>query len=494
MIGHQKEPHMSNAIRDFEPKAVWKAFEELSAIPRCSKCEADVMAFVRAKAQSAGLELRSDAVGNIVVILPATPGKEGIPGIVVQGHVDMVCEKNSGTVHDFSTDPISLVVDGDWLKADGTTLGADNGVAVAMMLALMETPEIAHGPLELLFTVDEETALTGAMQLDPSIITHKLLLNLDSEEEGYFYIGCAGGNDTEGKLPLTWEDAPSGMKAVELAITGLNGGHSGTEIHRELGNPLVLAGRLLQDILELGARLFYADGGDKHNAIPREAFLKFLVKETSLDALKTLVRQRNADFINEFSGLEPGLTLEIRDCGTEEGQKVLTQTSANQLADVMNAMPHGVLGMSRAVSGLVSTSTNFAAMHFAGDHAHFLTSQRSDVASLLKAAAERVASIFRLAGGSADFARGYPGWEPNASSPLLKTAVSQYESLTGKQPIITTIHAGLECGVIGDRCGGMDMLSFGPDIRGAHTPKETVSISSTKRVFDFFCRLLISFG
>jgi dipeptidase D len=396
--------------------------------------------------------------------------------------------------HDFAVDPIKLKIEGEWLTAEGTTLGADNGIAVAVMLALIVSDDIPHGPLELLFTIDEETGLTGALELDPAIITHRRMINVDSEEEGYFYIGCAGGIETIGTLPLEWEAAPAGMESLVLSVTGLNGGHSGADIHKQLGNSLVLATRILAKLPLDDIRLFDISGGDKHNAIPREAFIAMLVPAgVSGEIRKTAARMEKL-FHGEFGKTEEQLSVSV-EAGTAvpSSGKVITAASASRLAQMMYAIPHGVQTMSRAVEGLVSTSTNFASLRIVDGAVRVLTSQRSDIKSQVDDIANRVATAFRLAGGSAEFVREYPGWQPDTESQLLAQAVAAYEKRTGSAPVITTIHAGLECGVIGAKCGGMDMISMGPDIRGAHTPEERVNIASTARVFEFFKELLVTF-
>ncbi len=483
---------MSQSILENEPTILWKEFAAISAIPRCSKCEDEVVAYIISQAEARGHEIRRDPIGNVVVAIPATPGHESTPGIVVQGHVDMVCEQNSGTGHDFARDPISLVVDGEWLKAKGTTLGADNGIAVAAMLALINSDEIQHGPLELLFTIDEETGLTGAIELDPSIITHKRMINLDSEEEGIFYIGCAGGKETIGTLPVQHEKAPEGLAMGRIAITGLNGGHSGSDIHKQLGNSLVLAARILRELPLDSLHLVDVRGGDKHNAIPREAFIDFLCPENLAAGIRSTIKTLETSFKAEFGKTESGLSvaLELSSGGEDYPSTVLSGASAKTLATMMYCIPHGVQTMSRAIPGLVSTSTNFASLRISQGQVKILTSQRSDIQSQSDDIANRVASAFLLAGGNAEFTREYPGWEPDPDSALLASAVTAYQKKNGKKPIITSIHAGLECGVIGAKCGGMEMISLGPDIRGAHTPEERVHIASTARVFEFFTELL----
>lgn len=481
-------------ISDREPRLMWQEFQAISNIPRCTGAEAAVLAYISRQAGDRGFETRSDAAGNLLVHLPPTPGCDQVPGMVIQGHVDMVCEQNMGTGHDFGEDPIRLEIDGGWLRAEGTTLGADNGIAVAMMLALIKG-DYAHGPLELLFTLDEEGGLIGALKLDPAMLGYRRMINLDSEEEGIFYIGCAGGMETAGSLPLDWEAAPAGLLHCRLTVTGLGGGHSGTEIHRQPGNSLVLAGRLLHELPADTLRLSAIFGGDRHNAVPREAVIDFLLPESAKATVEEILRNCEQDFRREFAAsknnTEENLAIIFKLQDAKYPSRVLTAGCQKKLSQLLLAIPHGVLSMSRVIDGLVAASTNFASIRITDGNLQVLTSQRSDVQSLIDDAGRRVAAPFFLAGGSAHFAREYPGWQPNPDSALLQAALEAWEEEHGKKGRVMTIHAGLECGVIGAKFDSMDMISFGPDITGAHTPEEAVNIDSCRRVFEFLLKLLV---
>lgn len=479
-----------NTIVQQDPQQVWKQFEAISAIPRCSKCEDGIIAYLKKLAESRGLQSTTDGVGNLIVRLPGTPGYEDRPGTILQGHVDMVCEKNRETTFDFEREGIRLEVREDWLSAQGTTLGADNGIAVAYMAALM-VGDYPHGPLELLFTVDEETGLTGAMGLDASLIQYRQLLNIDTEEEGHFCIGCAGGKETIGTRPFTREiGIPEGMQPVEISITGLRGGHSGADIHMELGNALVLMGRIMRDLsVWSGYRLVTVVGGDKHNAIPREAFLRCYIPSEMVSELSDCLITWKQTFLGELGTEDAGLAIEMHSL---ESENTPAMTPADQRAVelLLQSVPHGILGWSRTMPGMVSTSTNLAAVKIQGDAMEVLTSQRSDIQSLRDQAAFQVGSVFKACGFGVEYTREYPSWTPDPNSPLLKLAVESYKNATGNTPEVEAIHAGLECGVIGDKIPGIRMLSFGPDIRGAHTPQERVNIPSVARTWEFLLTLL----
>jgi dipeptidase D len=485
---------MNDAIRMLQPERVWKQFAAISEIPRCSKREEAVRNYVINEADRLGLTWKTDSTGNVVVYRPGAPSRKSTPTVVIQGHLDMVCEKNMGTVHDFDCDPITLVRDGEWLRADNTTLGADNGIAVAMMLALLEADDLELGPLECLFTVDEETGLTGALHLDPSLIAGRTLINLDSEEEGFFCIGCAGGRNTYGTFPLVWLSVGDAdgvvQKAVEVRVRGLKGGHSGADIHLGRGNSLVLGGRLLGEIHREVPEMCLADisGGDKHNAIPREFRAVLLLPADRIEAIAPLVAAFQAVLLDELGDLDDAVRVEWEEVSLPE--RYLSPGDTRRIINLMKAMPHGVLGMSREVPGLVETSTNFAAIRVEKGSVSVLTSQRSSRGSLIAAAAESVGAVMTLAGGDVRFGEAYPAWPPRPGSPLLDTAVRVYRDNFGKEPEVGAFHAGLECGVIADRVGEMDMISFGPEMAGVHTPEERIHIESTERTWRLLVALL----
>ncbi|MCB0273653.1 MAG: aminoacyl-histidine dipeptidase [Calditrichaeota bacterium] len=482
---------MKDAIAGLNPELLWKHFYEMSQIPRCSKHEEKIRQYVIDFAERKGFKYRMDETLNVVVEKPATPGRENAPIVVLQGHLDMVCEKNKDVQHDFSKDPIKLLRKGDWMTADGTTLGADNGIGVAAALAVLDGDDVQHGPLECLFTMDEETGLTGAINLSDKILHGKILINMDSEEDGAFYIGCAGGRDTEIFLPLETEPVPAGYTVQRLRLGGLQGGHSGLMIHTGLGNGIKLLGRFLGDVAkDLGLRLMHIDGGSKHNAIPRECDAIVALPSGNLGALKDKAAAYQKIYHGELHLADPGVFLRVDGDGFENDGKMFTEKLHNQTINAIIAMPHGVMAMSLAVPGLVETSNNMAVIKTDHKRVSVLTSQRSSVQSALEGITQNVAAVGQLASGDIEFHNGYPAWQPNPESKLLKVAESVWEEQFGNKPEVKAIHAGLECGIIGDKFPGMDMLSFGPTIEGAHSPDEKVQISTVERFWKFLKALL----
>ncbi len=481
--------HNRKVISGSAPEDLWSEFAALAAIPRCSKHEAEAREYVTKRADALGLEHATDAAGNLVVRKPASPGFEERPTVVLQAHLDIVCEKNADTEHDFATQGVRFRREGDRLTAEGSTLGADNGIAVAAILAVL-SGEYRHGPLEALFTVDEETGLTGARDLDPRLITGKLLINLDSEEEGSFTIGCAGGINTKGYLPVEFQDSGGGGTPIRFAVRGLCGGHSGIEIHKGLGNAISLAARVLAVLSqEHGLALAELRGGEKHNAIPRECFTSGVLTAGRFQDAEQRVGELERALRNEYRAVEPNLRLELKQI-TDPPTRTVEPGRTAAIARLLRVLPHGVLAMSAEVPELVESSTNLAAVELKESELQILTSQRSSVATRVTEASGRVAAAVELAGGRAETNGGYEPWEPNPDSLLLAKARTLYREREGSEPKIGVIHAGLECGVIGVKCDGMEMLSFGPDIRGAHSPDESVSIRSTERVFAFLTALL----
>lgn len=482
---------MKEAIEGLKPQELWNQFYEISQIPRCSRHEEKVREYVIGVAKRNGLEYKMDAAGSVVIKKPATPGYENAPTVVLQSHLDMVCEKNKDTEHDFSKDPIKLVRDGDWIKADGTTLGSDNGIGVAAALAVLESKSVKHGPLELLFTIDEETGLTGATELASDMLEGRILLNMDSEEDGAIYIGCAGGRDTEFFFKLETEPVPSGDQAVRIRVGGLQGGHSGLQINEGLGNAIKLLNRFLWDVApKVNLCVAHIDGGSKHNAIPRECDAVAYLPADQVGVLKSHAADYQKIFKNEFALVDKDVFVQVETEGFDAPGSVFTTTLQDRLLNMMYAMPHGVLAMSHAVEGLVETSTNLAVVKTGDDNVAVLTSQRSSVPSGLDDVANMVAAVGKLAGTEIHQGNGYPAWQPNPDSPLLKTAKDVYKELYGKEPEVKAIHAGLECGIIGDKFPGMDMISFGPTILGAHSPDERVQISTVEKFWDFLTALL----
>ncbi len=480
----------TSAIDGLTPPLVWKYFAELARIPRCSKHEAAAARFVLDTARRLGLPAKQDQYGNVVVKKPASPGRERVPSVCLQGHLDMVCEKNADKVHDFSKDPITLVRRGDVLMADGTTLGADNGIAVATNLAIMEDTSLVHGPLELLFTVDEETGLTGAHHLQPGFVESRTLLNLDSEEEGALYVGCAGGRDTVARWPAAYEAAPAGAVALDLTVAGLRGGHSGLEIDKGRGNAIKILNRILIALADAcGARLASVNGGNKRNAIPREASALVLVPRTRLAAAQALVDTWQATVRDELKSVEPDLRVSAEPARARR-PRVLTRKLQKQVTRVIAALPHGVIKMSADIPGLVETSTNVAVVSTTPRQVELATSQRSSVASELDEIAQTVRTIMTFGGADVEPSAGYPGWKPNLESPILKLAVATYKQLYGKEPEVKAVHAGLECGIIGEKYPGIDMVSFGPTLEGVHSPEEKIYVDTVPRFWDFLTAIL----
>jgi len=473
-------------LEQLEPRLVWKHFDAIRQIPRPSKHEERIAANVVSWARGKGFEVKRDAAANVVVRVPATPGHEKAPVIVLQGHLDMVPEKNSDVEFDFLKDPIQVRVVGDYVYATGTTLGADNGIGVAAAMAVAEDTSAVHGPLELLFTVDEETGLTGAMQLDAKLLTGRTLLNLDTEEDAALYIGCAGGADTHASFTISRKDTRDGTLALRIAVRGLRGGHSGVDIHENRGNALKFLVRALDAIRQRGVRFAVVSlgGGSKHNAIPREADAVVRIAPHNRAKLRKAVEATAALLKEEFGEIDPQARIEVSPVEDDaDNRRVWRPKDAERILDALLACPHGVLAMSRAVAGLVETSNNLAVVAANGDTLEVTTSSRSSVMPSLAAVTGQIAAAFRLAGAEVELHDGYPGWKPNPGSAVLKTVERVYEHEFGVKPHVKAIHAGLECGLIGERCPGMDMVSLGPQIESPHSPDERVQISTVGKFY-----------
>jgi dipeptidase D len=490
MRTEEGETNVSNAIEGLQPKRVWEYFAEISGIPRGSKNEAAISKHVLETARRLNLQARADKLGNVVVRKPASAGKEGAHRICLQGHLDMVCEKNKETVHDFLKDPIDLVRKGDVLMANGTTLGADNGIAVATNLAIMEDASLVHGPLEFLFTIDEETGLTGASGLGPDFLESRTLINLDSEEEGALYVGCSGGRDTHGFWKLAAEASPKGTVPHLVKVGGLRGGHSGLEIEKNRGNAVKILNRVLIELAGLGGRIASMEGGNKHNAIPREAEAVVYLPKSKWEKAVAEVGAVNRTIKAEVATVEPDLSITIEmQKGSKRG-KVLTRALQAKILNTIAALPHGVMKMSSDIPGLVETSTNVAVVKTDRKGITVVTSQRSSVASEILDVCQTVKAVFLLGGATIKQGDGYPGWKPDLASPILQTAKSAYKSLYGKEPEVKAIHAGLECGIIGERYPGMDMVSMGPTLEGVHSPDEKIHIDSVGKYWSFLLEIL----
>jgi dipeptidase D len=468
-----------------EPKTLWRYFAELSLIPRDSKQEARAAEYIAHTARRLGLAYKTDTVGNVLV---AKPGLAPNDKLILQAHLDMVCEKDKATSHDFSKDSITLVRDGDWIKAAGTTLGADNGIGVAAMLAIMEDSCLTHPDLELLFTVDEETGLTGAMLMETGFVSGRTLINLDSEDEHTLTIGCAGGKDTVLTLSLVYDDAPPEYVPVLVCVKGLRGGHSGTDISAGRGNALKLLVRVLTG---MGQPFALADihGGNKRNAIPREAQALIYIDPHSREVLQEHAARWNTLLRQELKGIDDGVEITATD-GEDGGERmVIASEDKARILDMLAALPHGVIGVNLDVP-TVTTSTNLAICEVTGGRLKIATNQRSTLVTLRDALAAQVASVARLAGAACEHTHAYPAWRPDFDSRILGVAKTVYREHFRAEPKLIVIHAGLECGVIGDKLGGIDMISIGPTIEQAHSPSEKVSIASVERFWGYLGRLL----
>lgn len=468
------------SLSGLQPKILWKHFDKIRSIPHCSGHEDKLAEYLIAYAKGKGLDAEKDESGNVLVRVPATPGYESSPAVVLQGHMDMVCEKNSDVLHDFSKDPIQLEFHGEWLKARGTTLGSDNGIGLAAALATIESKDVVHGPLELLFTVEEEVGLTGAGKLEPGFVKGRTMLNLDSEELGAVYIGCAGGGDTTITLPLSYVDPPAGTKGFVLRVTGLRGGHSGIDIHEQRGNAIKVLARCLWKACRIQpVHVASIRGGNKRNAIPREAEAEIVVLETAMDELLALVGKEASNIAEELGGREPGMSVDISPAERSPA-RIMKIECQMKLIDLLVALPHGVFAMSYDIPGLVETSNNLATISTGADEAVIGLSTRSSIASALQALRDRIRAIGELAGAQVDENEPYPGWKPNLDSKLLSIVKSVHSKEFGSEPAVKAIHAGLECGIIGERYPGMDMVSIGPWIEHPHSPEERVNIPSVE--------------
>lgn len=471
------------------PTGVWTVFEEITRVPRPSKKEEKIRSYLIDFAKKHNLEYKTDAIGNVVILRPAAPSMAGRPTVVLQSHMDMVCEKNSDVEFDFENDPIRAYVDGGWVKAHGTTLGADDGIGMAAALALLTDADVEVPAIEALFTVDEETGLTGAFNLGENMLTGKYLINLDSEDEGEIFIGCAGGVDTLATFPAKMVAVPAGHAFFRLDITGLSGGHSGDDINKGLANSNKLMTRFLRHgIREFGLKLCVFDGGNLRNAIPREAYAIFAVPAGGVKNLFAYYEKYTADVTGEFGITEPKIDITIAE--TDPQPQVLDEKVARGLLDALQGVPNGVLAMSAAMPGLVETSTNLASVKFKEDGIVVTTSQRSSIDSARFDAAASVESVLELGGGKVVHSDGYPGWNPDPTSRLLKVSVDQYKKLFNVDPIVRAIHAGLECGLFLEKYPHLEMISIGPTLRGVHSPDERLEIATVDKFWKHLIAVL----
>jgi dipeptidase D len=473
-----------NDIRNLEPKKLWNFFYEITRIPRPSKNEQRIIGYMKEFGKKLNLETIEDKVGNVIIRKPATKGMENRKGVIFQTHLDMVPQKNSDKKHDFKNDPIETIIDGEWVKANGTTLGADNGIGVAATMAVLAADDIAHGPVEALFTIDEETGMTGVFGLEKGLLNGDILMNLDSEDEGELYVGCAGGIDVSIKRDYAEEKSPGGMEAFKVTAKGLKGGHSGVDIALGRANSNKIMFRfLMQAESDFGVRVAEAAGGDLRNAIPRESYSVILVPEIKAKEFTEFVKGYEIMYRAEFSDTEPGLAFSCEKVALPA--KVMNQGEQYRIIRALFACPNGVVRMSQAMKGLVETSNNLAIVKCIGGkfEAHNLT--RSSVDSAKEATAWKIAAVFHLINAEVKLEGAYPGWKPNMNSPVLKTMSKVYNDMYKRVPEIKAIHAGLECGLIGGVYPNLDMISFGPTIRYPHSPDEKVNIASVEKFWNF---------
>ena len=483
---------MSAEIKNLSPQHVWGYFYDLTQIPRPTGHMEAVTRFVEAFGKGLGLETLRDGAGNVLIRKPATPGMEGRKTVILQSHLDMVPQKNSSVKHDFLTDPIDAYIDGDWVTARETTLGADNGIGVAAELAILASDDIEHGPIECLFTVDEETGLTGAKALEKGFMTGDILLNLDSEDEGEIFMGCAGGKDTQAVFHYESRDTNPNMQYFKIEVKGLNGGHSGGEIHKGLGNANKILVRYLYLLKnQADFNLCFIHGGNLRNAIAREAQATIGLYPEEKEAARILLNHFTADIENELKHVDPNVQITM--ASTDRPDKYISDYDAEKLILALHACPHGVIGMSHDIEGLVETSTNLASVKMGDDNTIIVgTSQRSSIESYKNMIANQVASVFKLAGAQVTHGDGYPGWAPNPDSKILKVAQDTYKRLFNKDAKIMAIHAGLECGLFLEKYPNLDMISFGPTLRDVHSPNERIQIDTVGLWWSHLLELLKS--
>ncbi len=479
---------MDQSITSLKPEILWHYFNEILEIPRPSKKEEKIRQYLLDFGKKHQLETFQDKIGNVIIKKAATQGKENSKIVVLQSHMDMVCEKNSDKIHDFEKDPIIAYVDGEWVKAKGTTLGADDGIGIAAQLAILASNKIPHGPIECLFTTDEETGLTGAKNLAPDVLKGKILLNLDSEDEGQLFIGCAGGKDTTIEMQYKKEAVPENHTSFKIMVNGLSGGHSGDEINKGLGNANKILNRLLWMASEYEIKLSHFDGGNLRNAIAREAFAIISIPQNKANNFKNFVNSYFKTVKLEFKITDPGVNIETEKTASPEF--IFDAVSQKNLLNSIYACPHGVIAYSAEIPNFVETSTNLAAVKTLNDYIKITTSQRSSVESAKDNIANMVRAAFDLTGAKIYHSDGYPGWTPNPNSEIVKLTAASYKSLFNEEPEVLAIHAGLECGLIGAIYPEMDMISFGPTIKGAHSPDERIHIGTTSKFWDLLIDVL----
>lgn len=475
--------------KDLRPAVVFHYFDEVCQVPRPSKKEEKIRAYLLDFAKKHNLEAKTDEAGNVLIKKAASAGMENLKTVILQSHIDMVCEKNKDTEHNFETDPIQTYIDGEWLRAKGTTLGADNGIGVATELAVLASDDIKHGPIECLFTVDEETGLTGAFALKEGFMNGDILLNLDSEDDGELFIGCAGGANTTAIYPFPTEKAPQGWFFFRVSVKGLTGGHSGDDISKNRANANKLLNRfLVQTMQKYGMRLADIEGGNLHNAIPREAHALCAVPMEYKEAVRVDLNIFISEIENEYSVTEPNLSMDLESEAPVE--YVMEQKAMERFLLSIYAVHHGVYAMSQDIPGLVETSSNLASIKVCDGTIKVVTSQRSSILSSRKDMSQMVSAAFILGGATVTTGEGYPGWKPNPSSEILKIAVESYKRLFGVEPKVKAIHAGLECGLFLQKYPSLDMVSFGPTLRGVHSPDERMLIPTVEKFWNHLLDIL----
>jgi dipeptidase D len=480
---------MSNELRKLEPISLWNKFADLNAVPRPSKKEERIIEFIKAFGNSLGLETFEDQIRNVIIRKPATPGMENRKSIVLQSHLDMVHQKNNETVFDFDVQGIEMFVDNDWIKAKGTTLGADNGIGVATIMAILESDTIPHPAIEALFTIDEETGMTGALNLKAGILKGNILLNLDTEQDDEIDIGCAGGIDVTAVGNYQMEELPADYSAWRISVKGLNGGHSGMDIHKGLGNANKIMNRLLYKGLELfGLAVSEINGGSLRNAIPRESESIIILPKNKINDFNTAFEQLIKDIKFELKTTEPTLQIGLQEAPLPN--LIMNSDSQIQLINAIYSVSNGVYRMSADIDNLVETSNNLARVIVKDGKIFIACLTRSSIESSKMDLAQALEANFKMANLQVSFSGSYPGWTPNVSSPILKVLTSVYEQLYQKKPKVVACHAGLECGILGKNYPNMDMISFGPTILGAHSPDERVSISSVQKYWRFVLEIL----
>lgn len=472
-------------IQELEPRALWNHFYGLTQVPRPSGKMDEISKFLLDFGKGLGLETLQDQTGNVLIRKPATRGMEDRQTVILQAHMDMVPQKNSDVKHDFLRDPIDAYIDGEWITARGTTLGADNGIGIAAAMAILQSTDIPHPALEMFITVDEETGMDGAFGLQANFLKGDILLNLDSEEEGEFCVGCAGGLDAMMTFQYQQTEVTKGDVAMRLTLTGLKGGHSGIDIILQRANANKLLFRLLREaVMEYGARLACYDGGNMRNAIPREAFAEITIPSENIDGFVAFVKEKEKQFTEEYTGIEENLTLDVVKCDLPDG--LLPEEIQDDLINAVTACPNGVFRMNSEVAEVVETSSNLAIIKSDGKNVILNALLRSSVETRKQELAEMFSSVFALAGAKIEFSGAYPGWKPNMQSPILKTFCDVYERKFGTKPSVKIIHAGLECGILGTNYPKMDMISCGPTIKHPHSPDEKVNIAAVQKFWEFF--------